>query len=407
MLPIRFFYTTPEISKPIKNALGTKVDKEEGMGLSQNSYTDEEKDKLDGIEPGAEVNVQSDWNESSNTSDAYIWNKPMLLSQFTNDRGFINNVYYDSTNKKLVKTVNELDSDIVTIATIKLDLALTKSDVGLGNVDNVQQIPLSEKGSAGGVAELDSNGIILTSHLPSYVDDVLEYANKASFPSTGETGKIYVDKDTNLTWRWSGSGYVEISPSLALGETSSTAYRGDRGKVAYTHATDSSRLTTATAVGLYKIGSTDEGHISSLVAVTKSDITGLGIPGQDTDTWRPVQCEGTSIGNNTLNIKAGTNVSLSNTNGTITINSTDTDTNTWRPLGTGSTDACAGNDPRLSDARPASDVYSWAKASTKPTYDYSELTGTPDIASILNRLDALERIWKINGNYIEPASSVQ
>ena len=46
---------------------------------------------------------------------------------------------------------------------------------------------------------------------------------------------------------------------------------------------------------------------------------------------------------------------------------------TWRPLGSGATDACAGNDARLSDARPASDVYAWAKASTKPTYTLDEV----------------------------------
>lgn len=77
-----------------------------------------------------------------------------------------------------------------------------------------------------------------------------------------------------------GKGYG--TSNLALGETSSTAYRGDRGAEAYTHATDSSRLTTATASGLYKVGSTAEGHIASLTSVIKSDITSLGIPAQDT-----------------------------------------------------------------------------------------------------------------------------
>lgn len=92
------------------------------------------------------------------------------------------------------------------------------------------------KGANNGVAELDSAGKVPSSQLPSYVDDVLEYNNKSSFPSTGETGKIYIAKDTNKTYRWSGSAYVEISESLALGETSSTAYRGDRGKTAYDHS---------------------------------------------------------------------------------------------------------------------------------------------------------------------------
>lgn len=79
------------------------------------------------------------------------------------------------------------------------------------------------------VATLGSDGKVLTSQLPSYVDDVLEYANKNSFPATGEAGKIYVDLSTNLTWRWSGTTYVQISPSLALGHTSSTAFPGDEG----------------------------------------------------------------------------------------------------------------------------------------------------------------------------------
>lgn len=54
-----------------------------------------------------------------------------------------------------------------------------------------------------------------------------------------------------------------------------------------------------------------------------------------------------------------------------------TDTNTWRPLGTTADTACAGNDSRLSNARPASDVYAWAKASTKPSYSWGEITGKP------------------------------
>lgn len=97
-------------------------------------------------------------------------------------------------------------------------------------------IEISEKGTANGVATLDENGRVSTSQLPSYVDDVLEYSAKSAFPATGEAGKIYVDITDNKTYRWSGSAYVEISASLALGETSSTAYAGDKGKVAYTHS---------------------------------------------------------------------------------------------------------------------------------------------------------------------------
>ena len=107
---------------------------------------------------------------------------------------------------------------------------VTKSQVGLGNVTNDAQVKRSEMGKAGGVATLDGSGQVPASQLPSFVDDVLEYASKSAFPARGETGKIYVAMDTNLTWRWSGSAYVEISKSLALGESSSTAYAGDKGK---------------------------------------------------------------------------------------------------------------------------------------------------------------------------------
>ena len=74
-----------------------------------------------------------------------------------------------------------------------------------------------------------SGGLIPSQYLPSYVDDVVEYSTLSAFPATGEGGKIYVALDTNLTYRWGGSSYVEISPSLALGHTAGTAYPGDEG----------------------------------------------------------------------------------------------------------------------------------------------------------------------------------
>lgn len=95
-------------------------------------------------------------------------------------------------------------------------------DATYANKSDVQS-KLSKK------ADLDSTGKVPSSQLPSYVDDVEEYTSKSSFPATGTTGKIYVDTTTNLTYRWSGTAYVEISPSLALGETSSTAYAGNKG----------------------------------------------------------------------------------------------------------------------------------------------------------------------------------
>lgn len=93
----------------------------------------------------------------------------------------------------------------------------------------VQQF-INSKGAPNGLASLNESGIIPSAQLPSYVDDVIEVDTFSNLPGTGESGKIYIVQNTNLTYRWSGTNYVEISKSLALGETSSTAYPGDKGK---------------------------------------------------------------------------------------------------------------------------------------------------------------------------------
>lgn len=152
---------------------------------------------------------------------------------------------------------------------IAIQIDYNNSTSGL-NADNVQnaidevvnkKLNASEKGSIGGVAELDENGLILTSQLPSYVDDVLEFSTLNDFPSQGESGKIYVDLSTNKTYRWGGSDYVEISSSLALGETSYTAYRGDRGKIAYDHSQLTSgnpHNVTKSQIGLGNVDNTSD-----------------------------------------------------------------------------------------------------------------------------------------------------
>lgn len=137
--------------------------------------------------------VNPDWTATNQNSLAYILNKPYLGPAAA--ASISENL--DSTKTNMLPTVGAI---------------------------------LQSKGSASGLASLDENGKVPTSQLPSYVDDVEEYLKKDNFPNPGEIGKIYVDTFTNLTYRWGGSGYVEISPSIALGETSSTAYAGDKGK---------------------------------------------------------------------------------------------------------------------------------------------------------------------------------
>ena len=181
----------------VKGKLNNKVDKEDGKQLSTNDYTTTEKNKLAGISSGAQANV--------------------------------------------IETV-QLNGSSITPSDKTVNVQVSKSTVGLNNVTNDAQVKRSEMGKADGVATLYSAGKVPASQLPSYVDDVIEgyysggkfYTSKDSSGNysgavTGETGKIYVNLNDNKTYRWSGTAYAVISETLALGETSSTAYAGNKG----------------------------------------------------------------------------------------------------------------------------------------------------------------------------------
>lgn len=130
------------------------------------------------------------------------------------------------------------------------------------------------KGQKNGLAELDSSGKVPSSQLPSYVDDVIEgfYYNSKFYEEeshtteiTGESGKIYTDIKTNKTYRWSGTAYTEISASLALGETSSTAYPGNLG------AANAANITTLQS-NLASVAQNASAKIDKSVLTTKGDI---------------------------------------------------------------------------------------------------------------------------------------
>lgn len=270
-------------------------------------YTEEEKTKLESIEDGAQKNTVTGVKGSSETvyrtGNINITKENIGLSNVDNVKQWSNDNHpttlsgygitdgVDSTDFNTLKgrvDTNEdniamLDSDIeglnTDVETLKTDVTTVKnavttiqddyvpksrkingkalsSDIML-DASDVKAISTSQKGVANGVAELDANGLIPSSQLPSYVDDVLEYDTKTDFPTTGESGKIYIATDTNLQYRWTGTQYVEISPSLALGETSSTAYRGDRGKIAYDHSQKTSgnpHNVTKSDIGLGNVG---------------------------------------------------------------------------------------------------------------------------------------------------------
>jgi hypothetical protein len=170
---------------------------------------------------------------------------------------------------QVVKAAIDLKADITSLASVATSgiySDLTGKPSALSNfTDDLGATPTHTHAQyitdVSGKADL-MDGLVPASQLPSYVDDVLEVAAHASLPVTGESGKIYITLDTNKTYRWSGSGYTEISASLALGETSSTAYRGDRGKTAYDHsqAAGNPHNTTAAQISglinaIYPVGS--------------------------------------------------------------------------------------------------------------------------------------------------------
>lgn len=206
---------TPEEVQSLITAASHSHSNKTILDATSASFTTELKAKLDGIAAGANKTTVD--SAMSSTSTNPVQNKVVQAA---------------------------LDGKVPT--TRKVNGKPLSSDITLSAGD-VSAIAASAKGAANGVASLDANGKVPSAQLPSYVDDVLEgyvaedlktfYKDSAKSSSyTGETGKIYVDMTNNKTYRWSGSTYVVISETLALGTTASTAFAGDKGLVAYNHS---------------------------------------------------------------------------------------------------------------------------------------------------------------------------
>ena len=212
----------------LEGEIDGKVDKVSGKSLSTNDFTDELKAKLEGIGEGANKTTVD--GSLSPSSENPVQNK----------------VVKAELDKKMDKT---------------------------------------QKGAAGGIAELGSDGKVPAAQLPAFVDDIVEgYLNGGKFyeESThatnipGESSKVYVDLTTNRAYRWSSTTFVEVSASLALGNTSSTAGRGDWTKKAYDHANSPHAPTTAatqSAMGL--MSNTDKTKLDNIGAIPVSDIEAL------------------------------------------------------------------------------------------------------------------------------------
>lgn len=323
------------------------------------------------------------------------------------------------------------------------------------------------------------SGTIAAGNLPSYVDDVLEYASISKFPTTGESGKIYTALDTNKIYRWSGSAYVVISETIALGTTHSSAGYGDESRAAYNHSTKTSgnpHHVTKADVGLGSVDNTADSaksvkYATSAGSVAWSNVSGKpsSMPASDVYSWAKQPSKpsytasevgaapashshsylplagGTMTGrilrdgggswisarNNVVVFSTAANSQAYNTvvgqktyKGAWTIGnvtgderlifSYDTDTNfnagndisnkTYLPIGNSSQEIITSttigsqsvshantagsvawsNVSGRPSSMPASDVYAWAKASSKPSYSWSEISGRPSIPSVGN-----------------------
>lgn len=174
--------------------------------------------------------------ETTDRAHAALFNSVMEV--LINNDAFLYSLVEAFTNRM----TQELSGKVP--ITRKVNNKALSGDITLSAGD-VSAIPANTKGVAGGVAELDSTGKVLAAQLPSFVDDVIDgYLSSGKMYKeaahntliVGEAGKIYIDLHTSKTYRWSGTAYAVISDTVALGETSSTAYRGDRGKIAYDHS---------------------------------------------------------------------------------------------------------------------------------------------------------------------------
>lgn len=180
-------------------------------------------------------------------------------------------------------------------------VVLDASDVGA--------IDTSAKGAANGVAELDASGLVPAAQLPSYVDDVLEYAHVGLFPGTGEVGKVYISHFDGTMFRWTGTLYVEVSSTLALGDQWWTAHRGDHGADAYTHSligTGNPHGVTAAETGAVPSGLLDAK--GDLIAASADNTPAKLAVGADYLPLRALASETTGLGYGTATVARGSYV---------------------------------------------------------------------------------------------------
>lgn len=316
-----------------------------------------DKSKLDGIEAGAQVNVPTNLSQSRTATEYTVVSSTggntSLKSATQSDSGVMS-----ATDK------TRLDSIHNSYNNSQWDTAYDWGDHAQAGYES-----LSNKGVANGYAGLGNDGKVPSAQLPSFVDDVLEYSSESSFPATGETGKMYVALDTNKVYRWSGSSYIYITSGAVdsvNGKTGvvvlSTSDVSEGSRQYFTTARARSSISASgdlsynSSTGVVSFNETYSTPAEILSAVKSVDGAGSGldadlldgqsgehylnfsnftnVPTYDNYGGWTLRTNGTSRGNvssgESINIVGGSNIDVaySSTNNTITLSSTDTNTDT-------------------------------------------------------------------------------
>ena len=244
---------------------------------------------------------------------------------------------------------------------------------------------------SGNLAASRISGTISAANLPSYVDDVLEYASLSKFPTTGKSGKIYTALDTNKIYRWSGSAYVVISETVALGTTHSSAGYGDESRAAYNHSTKTSgnpHHVTKTDVGLGNVDNTADSaksvkYATSAGSVAWSNVSGKpsSMPASDVYSWAKQPSKPSYTAS-----EVGA-AAASHTHDDRYYTETEVNTKLDGKSNTGHKHVKA-DITDFPTSMPASDVHAWAKAASKPSYTIGEVSGNLAASRISGTISA-------------------
>lgn len=243
----------------IEGLLDDKVDKVSGKGLSTNDYTTAEKEKLAGIAAGAEVNVQSNWNETNTGSDAYILNKPTKLSQFTNDG--------DGTEDSAYATIDYVTTNGGKINTVKVNgTALPVTDKA---VDVTVPTKLSELTN-------DDNFVVDASYVHTDNNFTTTLKNKLNGIATGAEVNVQSDWDVTDT---TSDAYIKNKPTIPTVNDATltikrngvdvgtfTANASQNKEIDITVPTNTNQLTNGA-------GFQNESQVNALIANAVADIT--------------------------------------------------------------------------------------------------------------------------------------